>query len=47
MYVLSYFHLLKKDISEAHDIAISPDGSKIYVGQMSGEIDEFIYDYTS
>jgi DNA-binding beta-propeller fold protein YncE len=33
-----------KDISDAHDIAVSPDSKTIYVGQLNGEIDTFSYE---
>lgn len=29
------------ELSAAHDIALSPDAKKIYVGQLNGEIDQF------
>lgn len=30
-----------EDLSDAHDIAISPNGNKIYIGQLNGELDLF------
>lgn len=33
-----------RDLKEVHDIAISPEGSAIYVGQLNGEIDEFTFE---
>lgn len=33
-----------EDLAEAHDIAISPDSKRIYVGQLNGEIDQFSYE---
>lgn len=32
-----------EDLSGAHDIAISPDSKHIYIGQLNGELDEFLY----
>lgn len=32
-----------RDLTEVHDIAVSPSGSKIYAGQLNGEIDMFTY----
>lgn len=34
----------KNDLKRAHDIALTRDGSKIFLGQLNGEIDEFSYD---
>jgi len=35
---------LRQDLVGVHDIAISPDMKKIYVGQLNGELDEFKYE---
>ncbi|RNA28303.1 peptidylglycine alpha-amidating monooxygenase [Brachionus plicatilis] len=35
---------LERDLEGVHDIALSPDGSAIYLGQLNGEIDEFTYE---
>lgn len=32
------------DLHDTHDLAISPDGSKIYLGQLNAEIDLFSYE---
>lgn len=32
-----------EDLTDSHDIAISPDSKHIYVGQLNGEIDEFSF----
>lgn len=32
-----------EDLTDSHDIAVSPDSSKIYIGQLNGEIDEFSF----
>jgi len=32
-----------EDLTDAHDIAVSPDSKHIYIGQINGEIDEFSY----
>lgn len=32
-----------EDLAGAHDIAISPQADKIYIGQLNGEVDEFDY----
>jgi peptidylamidoglycolate lyase len=34
----------KYDIFDTHDMAISPDGSKVYLGQLNSEIDLFSYE---
>ncbi|CAF0847958.1 unnamed protein product [Brachionus calyciflorus] len=34
----------KIELNEVHDLALSPDGSTIYMGQLNGEIDEFTYE---
>lgn len=33
----------KEDLSDSHDIAVSPDSRKVYIGQLNGEIDEFLF----
>lgn len=33
-----------EDLAGVHDIAISPDTKRIYVGQLNGELDEFVYE---
>jgi len=32
-----------EDLTDSHDIAVSPDSKRIYVGQLNGEIDEFLF----
>ncbi len=32
------------DLSNTHDLAISPDGSKLYLGQLNAEIDLFAFE---
>lgn len=33
-----------EDLAGAHDIAVSPDAKRIYIGQLNGEIDQFTYE---
>jgi peptidylamidoglycolate lyase len=40
--LLSSWQPIKHTMDEAHDLAVSPDGSQIFVGQLNGELDKFV-----